>query len=85
MFVVQHTFSFFSHSALNGHAKNYLSLKKRLLQMCYETPSICQTKLKIHTLLHNLPGQCPMLVTIHDVLEKKNANAIGLLHEVDFF
>jgi len=52
--------------------------------MCYETPSICQTNLKIHTLLHNLPGQCPVLVTIHDVLENKIANGIGLLHDVAF-
>jgi hypothetical protein len=50
--------------------------------MCYETPSICQTNLKIHTLLRNRPSQCPLLVITHDVLEKSIAN--GVLNDVAF-
>ena len=37
-------------------------------------------KLKIHTRLRNLPSQCPVLVTMHDVLLDKIANCVGLLH-----
>jgi hypothetical protein len=34
--------------------------------------------------LRNRPSQCPVLVTIHDILENKIANCIGLLHDVAF-
>ena len=52
--------------------------------MCYETPSICQTHLKIHTLLRNRPSQCPVLVTICDGLDNKFASGIGLPHDIVF-